>query len=514
MELSFLKVIASLSICLFAFQKADRSVSRAVGFPESQRWLLGQISAYNDLIDKPVSIPEIRNGFKEIEVAFFYTESAEKRSRMLELIREIELGENANARNELIAEVEVLHKLLSLAPYTDHQAAMIASLVNIYAVTLPGWKPGWKTAPALEDRVAEAQAELHTLIRINELNDFAEKPLIEKGLLKFSSTLAESSNTGIFWKDIYLNHIRSLINLLSAESDLQNYSTIFKPKNRSGSSFVQEKNKYEIVALGELLFFEPALSSNNRRSCSSCHRPEKSFCDNRITSLGFDIGTELTRNSPTLLNIAYETSFFHDGRAESISAVIKSVIEHPDEFRNDFPTILRRLSSSSAYAQKFKGAFGEDKITEDQVTTALTQYVVSLTQWSSKFDEWIEDERNINLSLSEGYNIFVENCSFCHFSGSFSGLIPPFYTQNEKAGEVKTPGLRNVEKTQPYFHNGSVLTLTNALRNHYTGKLSPENVQDLTTFLNSLTDQSENLNEPKELPSIPDNTYRTVGGYY
>lgn len=140
-------------------------------------------------------------------------------------------------------------------------------------------------------------------------------------------------------------------------------------------------------ALGQLLFFEPALSGNGKRSCASCHRPEKAFCDQRAVPRALRFAQSLDRNSPSLLNASEQTTFFHDGRAASLSEVVRAVLVNPREFGSSYAEATARLRSSPEYAQRFKAAFGPTaRIDSAQVAAALDAYLRTLTSRRAAYD--------------------------------------------------------------------------------------------------------------------------------
>ncbi len=248
----------------------------------------------------------------------------------------------------------------------------------------------------------------------------------------------------------------------------------------------------ELRALGELLFYDQALSEGGNLSCASCHRPEMAFADG-------DLG-KTDRNAPTLLNAVYADRYFYDLRAFSLEQQAEHVIYDHGEFDTDYPSIIARLENSAQYRAAFKDAFGRSRGENIQVESfraALASYVLSLRSFNSPFDRYARGESEVLDSLAQhGYNLFMgkAGCGTCHFAPTFAGLVPPFYTENESeilgvlasphswtkmlsadrgraaAGldheevwiyerSFKTPTVRNVALTAPYFHHGAYTTL-------------------------------------------------------
>lgn len=272
------------------------------------------------------------------------------------------------------------------------------------------------------------------------------------------------------------------------------------------------------VALGKLLFFDPVLSANGKRSCASCHRPEKAFTDHRITSRAFRLTANLTANAPTLLNAADQTAFFHDGRAASLEAVTAAVLTHPQEFNCSYDTVVARLRTSPAYDSLFRAAFGTrpDSAT---LNRALATYVASLRATAAPFDHAQAGAALLTPAARAGWDLFrgAAGCRNCH-----SGRYFRDERRHETAPGVwrRTPTLRNVAVTPPYRADGSAPSLTAAFtdgfhRAHQPVPLQPAQIEALVRFLTTLTDTtSADHSVPHALPWLPAWPVRRVGGQY
>jgi cytochrome c peroxidase len=239
--------------------------------------------------------------------------------------------------------------------------------------------------------------------------------------------------------------------------------------------------------LGKKLFYDPLLSSNNQISCASCHDPSQAFADGRAKSLSNVQGRTVQRNAPTLLNAVYARRYFYDMRAFTLEQQAEHVIYNQMEFNTAYSAILQKLNNNDQY----KG------ITRDRFSKALASYVLSLRSFNSLFDKYVRDEqKTIDAAVQQGFNLFMgkAQCGTCHFAPTFSGLVPPLYTENESevlgvpedpdavvkkadtdSGRLgnkiysemawiyerafKTVTVRNAGLTAPYFHNGSYKTL-------------------------------------------------------
>ena len=270
--------------------------------------------------------------------------------------------------------------------------------------------------------------------------------------------------------------------------------------------------------LGKLLFFEPALSGNGKRSCASCHRPEKAFTDHRGTSRALRFTANLTRNSPTLLASAGQGAFFHDGRAANLGEVVRQVVENPQELGSSYAQLTGRLAESPAYRLAFRRALGAD-ITAASVNAALAAYVTSLISDNAAYDQARRGQRPLPAAARAGERLFVgpAGCAGCHAGPAFRDgrryLVRP--------GEwVKTPTLRNVVLTPPYGANGQAATLPDVLADafhtaHRPRPLAPAEASQLLAFLAALTDTaSAEHRPPLALPALPSLPDRQVGGLY
>lgn len=244
------------------------------------------------------------------------------------------------------------------------------------------------------------------------------------------------------------------------------------------------------IALGKKLFSDPKLSENNQMACVTCHLPNKGYADN--VSLNLDNkGKTVKRNTPTLINTAFQQSFFLDGRSNTLLDQISSVFTNDKEFNTDVHKFSEAILKDSTYTALFKDAFGKVASNNTDVIKAISSYISTLNGFNSKFDKNIRGEEN-NFTKEEklGYNLFMGKalCATCHFIPLTNGTVPPFFSETEKEvigvpetnnnkkldddlgfywrykedlhkGMFKTPTIRNVQITAPYMHNGIYNTL-------------------------------------------------------
>ena len=254
------------------------------------------------------------------------------------------------------------------------------------------------------------------------------------------------------------------------------------------------------IALGEKLFFDTQLSANNSMACVTCHSPALGYADAMTVNLDNN-GKPLQRNTPTLINSAFQKSFFWDGRSETMIEQISSVFLNDKEFNTNVHTFSEAILQDSTYVTLFKEAYGQVPKNNTNVIKALSAYISTLNGFDSKFDKNIRGELN-NFTDEEtlGYNLFIGKalCATCHFMPLTSGTVPPFFTETEKEvigvpktaqnkkldddsgfyykykealhkGMFKTPTVRNVAITGPYMHNGVYTTLEEVLNFYNLG---------------------------------------------
>ncbi len=292
------------------------------------------------------------------------------------------------------------------------------------------------------------------------------------------------------------------------------------------------------VALGRLLYFDPRLSFTGVLSCNSCHDLFAGGDDGRPRSTGA-LGEIGRRNTPTLWNVAFQTVYFWDGRAPTLElAVREQLFSRTEMGMPNEATLLARVRAIAAYRQRFATAFGEGEITTEQITMALASYIRTLTTPGGPFDRYLQGEAQaISPEAERGFREFVEvGCASCHFWVNLSGPVPglalemgqgfyelfpnfigsPYDAQYgllEDLGRFsvtgdpghtymwRVPTLRNIAETAPYFHNGAVATLEEAVRvmaKTQLGKeLSVQQLADIVAFLRTLTGEFPSVERPR-----------------
>lgn len=304
----------------------------------------------------------------------------------------------------------------------------------------------------------------------------------------------------------------------------------------------------DLRSLGEKIFYDISLSDNGKMSCATCHLPENAFTDLKTKSLSNAEGKTVLRNSPSLYNAVFAKRFFYDMRAYYLEQQAEHVIYNSEEFNTSYESIIKKLKSNPEYKQAFKKAYKNVDIDKQTFSKALSSYVASLYSFDSDFDRFMRNEKEISDDAKKGFNLFMgkANCATCHFAPLFSGLVPPFFNENESEvlgvtkkpvqhlpleidsdrgriksnvkkedswiyeNSFKTTTVRNIALTKPYFHNGAFNTLEEVLEFYNQGgaeglgleiknqtlpadklDLSPTEIKQIIAFLNSLTDISK-----------------------
>ena len=301
----------------------------------------------------------------------------------------------------------------------------------------------------------------------------------------------------------------------------------------------------EKVELGKMLYYEPRLSKSGWISCNSCHNIATYGVDNLPTSIGhrWQLGP---RNAPTTLNAALHTAQFWDGRAKDVEEQAKGPVLNPIEMAMDSPeAVVERLRSIPEYVELFKKAFpGEkDPLTYDNVARAIAAFERTLMT-PSKFDEFLKGDVNaLTRKEKEGLKLFMElGCASCHNGPAVGGntfakfgVVEAYWEatrdfvtldkptmpmdvgkfavthKKEDLYVFKVPSLRNISRTYPYFHDGSVWNLEDAVQvmaKVQLGKeLTEDQVDKIVAFLKAL--DGEIPKHALELPVLPPSTSKT-----
>lgn len=290
-----------------------------------------------------------------------------------------------------------------------------------------------------------------------------------------------------------------------------------------------------VIELGRRLFFEPGLSRDGGMSCASCHVPALGWSDGLPIARGRN-GKSLERGTPTLLNAAFNQFQMWDGRFETLEEQVWGPITSSDEMGSDLDHVLGFINSRDSYRVAFADAFPGERqpIDETRIKMAIAAFERTLVSRDSPFDRWVQgDASALSPEQVAGFAVFLDpergNCAVCHAPPNFTddgfhniGLAsfgepdPDLgrYAERPVAsmrGAFKTPTLRNIALTAPYFHDGSADTLGAVIEHYASGgavksnlspnmtelSLSPRERQDLIAFLQALTGR---LTAPPDRP--------------
>jgi cytochrome c peroxidase len=229
------------------------------------------------------------------------------------------------------------------------------------------------------------------------------------------------------------------------------------------------------VALGAALFQDRRLSRGGDRSCASCHEPDRGFTDGRVTAAAHD-GSALTRNTPSLLDVAFATSLHWDGQIGSLEEQAWLPIAAPDEMAGQWPRIAALLDADGELRAAFAAAFpASPAISAENIAKAIAAYERTLVSPPSRLDRWVEgDDSALDAEELAGLALFVgkAGCVGCHSGWRFTDGRLHDIGLATRAGQapraMRTPALRGVARTAPYMHDGSKPTLIDVI-DHYAG---------------------------------------------
>lgn len=282
----------------------------------------------------------------------------------------------------------------------------------------------------------------------------------------------------------------------------------------------------QIAALGKMLYFDPRLSGAKNMSCASCHNPSFGYEVPVPVAIGSK-NTPLGRQAPTILNVAWVTPLFWDGRVLTLEEQATGPLTSPDEMNGKFTEIIPALREINNYERWFNIAFPGVGVTQETVLTAIATYERTVVSGWAPFDRWIDgDEAAISKSARRGFVLFngKANCAVCHAGWNFTdnkfhdtgtptddigrGIYEPDNIKAQYA--FKTPGLRNLTYRAPFMHNGSIKDLAATIKHYNSGgvnrpsrsehvrplELTENERDDLKEFLVALTSDKTEITMP------------------
>ena len=326
----------------------------------------------------------------------------------------------------------------------------------------------------------------------------------------------------------------------------------------------------EIRQIGKLLFYDPILSGNTKRSCASCHRSGEYFTDTtRATSFQFDNQQTLPRNTVSLINVVYNHLVMLDGRHTSLLNQAKDVVTNTIEMGGNDNDIVKNVMSCREYKKAFnrfvKLTPNSKKISLDHIVSAVILYYSSFSKYYAPFDDAMNEQKPLVQNAITGFNIFMSKaqCGTCHFVPQFNGVRPPYISTEfevlgipadtfyrkispdsgralinpaaEMMNAFRTGTVRNAAHTKPYMHNGVFKTLEEVIDFYDAGggtgkglkiknqtlstdslKLTKIEKEQLLAFIYSLNENIQFDEPPAKLPASGNKNInnRKVGGEF
>lgn len=289
----------------------------------------------------------------------------------------------------------------------------------------------------------------------------------------------------------------------------------------------------EKIELGKQLYFDPRLSIDNSISCASCHDPKQGWSNGERFATGVR-GQKGDRSAPTIINSGYFHFQFWDGRAQHVEGQALGPIENPVEMDLKLDALVEKLNKIEGYRTQFQNVFGTD-VTEDGIAKAIGAFERTILSGNAPYDRYkAGDTTALSAAAERGMNVFFHeaNCSACHSGPNFSdgafhnlgvgihgssvdwGRYNVSNLEGDK-GAFKTPTLREIARTAPYMHDGSLATLEEVIDYYDRGGtanpqldeeifelgLTTQQKADLVTFLKEgLSSPDYPMVEPPPLP--------------
>lgn len=289
------------------------------------------------------------------------------------------------------------------------------------------------------------------------------------------------------------------------------------------------------IMLGKKLFFDPRISKEGNLSCASCHNPSFAWADpvSKPIAVGHQI---MPRNTQSIVNSAYNMALLWDGRKDTLDEQAVGPLISPDIMGADINVVIKFLKSVPSYKRDFEKAYPNQEITKPIISKALAAFERSVVVRDTAFDKWLQgDAKAMSPQAVRGFSLFIDpkkaSCASCHSAPNFTdngfhniGLVS--YSDKEAdmgrfkqkkvnvlKGAFKTPSLREIAKTAPYFHDGSAPDLITVVNHYDKGGEVKDNIskmikplhldsqekEDLVAFMKALT-------APHKVITVPDLT--------
>jgi cytochrome c peroxidase len=278
------------------------------------------------------------------------------------------------------------------------------------------------------------------------------------------------------------------------------------------------------VELGKKLYFDPRISKSGLISCNTCHNLGMGGVDGVETSIGHKWTMNPNHlNAPTVYNSVFNKVQLWDGRTSHLEIQAQAPIQSEAEMAASSELVVERITSIPKYVAEFKKAYGNNvNITFEKIASVIGVFERTLVT-PSAYDDFLNgNEDALNKTQKEGFEIFLEKgCTKCHYGISLGGTMQQFQVaakykfieignfKGNENGMVKTPTLRNIAETYPYFHNGQVWSLKQATMDmgsiQLGIKISSKEADKMVEFMHSLTGRKPTITYPM-LPRSTDKT--------
>ncbi|MEA1953017.1 MAG: cytochrome-c peroxidase [Campylobacterota bacterium] len=280
----------------------------------------------------------------------------------------------------------------------------------------------------------------------------------------------------------------------------------------------------ETVELGKKLYFEPRLSKSGIISCNTCHNLGLGGADGVAAAVGHKwTANPHHLNSPTVYNAVFFSSQFWDGRSPHLEDQAQGPMQAGPEMASPKALVEERINSIPAYVEEFKKAYGKDVKVDFETITATIGIFERTLVTPSRFDDFLNGKEDaLSKAEKEGLATFIEKgCTSCHTGIALGGTMQPFELagkykfahigdfKGDAKGMVKTPTLRNITETAPYFHNGAIWNLAEAVKEMGSTqlgiKITDEEAAKIVTFFEALEGRKPEVSYP-QLPKSTNNT--------
>ncbi|RYA24986.1 cytochrome C biogenesis protein CcsA [Malaciobacter halophilus] len=280
----------------------------------------------------------------------------------------------------------------------------------------------------------------------------------------------------------------------------------------------------EKVELGKKLYFDPRISKSGIISCNTCHNLGLGGADGVPAAVGHKwTANPHHLNSPTVYNSVFFDAQFWDGRSAHLADQAQGPVQAGPEMAAPKGLVEKRINSIPEYIEEFKKAYGDNvKIDFEKITSTIAIFEKILVT-PSRFDDFMNGKSDaLSKAEKKGLNTFIDKgCASCHNGIALGGTMQPFETvakysfakagdfKGDKNGMAKTPTLRNVTETAPYFHNGQVWSLSKAVKEMGSTqlgiKISDSEAKEIVTFLKALKGRKPVVTYPQ----LPESTLDT-----